>query len=70
LRQWLAYALQPMTLAEAADVLALSPDTLRSQIRYGRFKARKVGRDWHTTPMEVERYRRDVLGRAGRRKAT
>ena len=58
-----------MTLAEAADALGLSPDTLRSQIRYGRFVARKVGRDWHTTRAEVERYRRDVLGRAGRRKA-
>jgi excisionase family DNA binding protein len=57
-----------MTLAEAADALGLSPDTLRSQIRYGRFAARKVGRDWHTTPREVERYRREVLGRAGRRK--
>jgi hypothetical protein len=58
-----------MTLAEAADALGLSPDTLRSQIRYGRFAARKVGRDWHTTPREVERYRREVLGRAGRRKS-
>lgn len=58
-----------MTLAEAAAYLGLSPDTLRSQVRYGRLKARKVGRDWHTTPAEVERYRREVLGRPGRRKA-
>jgi excisionase family DNA binding protein len=48
-----------MTLTEAAERLGLSPSTLRVQIRNGRLKARKVGRDWHVTPAEVERYRRE-----------
>ena len=50
-----------MTLQEAATLLGLSPDTLRWQVRNGRLKARKVGRDWHVTPQEVGRYRRDHL---------
>ena len=53
-----------MTLNEAAAILGLSPDTLRWQVRNGKLKARKVGRDWHVTPREVERYRRESL-RAG-----
>lgn len=48
-----------MTLTEAARVLGLSPETLRSQIRHGALKATKRGRDWHVTPGEVERYRKE-----------
>ena len=48
-----------MTLIEAAARLGLSPTTLRVQIRNGKMRAKKVGRDWHVTPAEVERYRRD-----------
>jgi excisionase family DNA binding protein len=48
-----------MTLSEAATLLGLRPDTLRQQIANGSLKARKVGRDWHVTPREVERYRRE-----------
>lgn len=48
-----------MTLKEAAAELGLTPDTLRQQIHVGKLKARKVGRDWHVTPKEVERYRRE-----------
>lgn len=47
-----------MTLPEAADILGITPDTLRQAIHRGSLKARKVGRDWTVTPAEVERYRK------------
>lgn len=46
-----------MTLKEAAELLGVTPDTLRQQIAAGKLHARKVGRDWHVSPREVERYR-------------
>lgn len=52
-----------MTLTEAATSLGLSPATLRVQVRNGKLRAAKKGRDWHVTPAEVERYRRESLGR-------
>lgn len=52
-----------MTLPEAAVLLGVSPTTLRVQVRNGRLRAVKKGRDWHVTPAEVERYRRESLGR-------
>lgn len=52
-----------MTLPEAAALLGISPVTLRVQVRNGRLRATKVGRDWTVTPREVERYRRESLGR-------
>lgn len=48
-----------MTLKEAAERLGVSPSTLRWQIRNGKLKARKLGRDWWVTPNEVERYGRE-----------
>jgi excisionase family DNA binding protein len=51
--------LQPVTLAEAAQSLGVSPETLRWQVRNGKLKARKVGPIWTVTPKEVERYRRE-----------
>ena len=48
-----------MTLKEAAALLHLSPTTLRLQIRNGKLKAKKIGRDWWVTPKEVERYRKE-----------
>ena len=48
-----------MTLKEAAALLGIDPGTLRNQIRNGRLKATKQGRDWQVTPREVERYRRE-----------
>jgi len=55
----------PMTLAEAAQALGLKPGTLNVQVRRGRLRAKKLGRDWHVTPAEVERYRREILGKPG-----
>lgn len=46
-----------MTLIEAAAELGVRSDTLRRQVALGKLRATKVGRDWHVTPAEVERYR-------------
>lgn len=46
-----------VTLKEAAELLGVTPDTLRQQIRAGRLKATKRGRDWWVTKGEVDRYR-------------
>ena len=48
-----------MTLIEAAAGLGVAPDTLRQQIANGKLRARKIGRDWHVTPKEVDRYLRE-----------
>jgi excisionase family DNA binding protein len=48
-----------MTLSEAAASLGVTQPTLRQQIANGKLKAQKIGRDWHVTPREVERYRRE-----------
>lgn len=47
-----------MTLVEAAARLGVTPDTLRQQIHRGALRAKKVGRDWHVSVREIERYRR------------
>lgn len=56
-----------MTLKEAAAQLGVTADNLRMQIRNGKLAAVKVGRDWHVTIQEVERYRDQNLGRWYRR---
>lgn len=55
-----------MSLAEAADELGVQPVTLRAAVSRGRLAARKFGNVWVTTGGEVERYRRESLGQAGR----
>jgi excisionase family DNA binding protein len=50
-----------VTLIEAAAILWVTAATLRQQVANGRLRAVKRGRDWHVTPREVERYRRDSL---------
>lgn len=47
-----------LTLSEAAEILEMHPDTLRQQAGKGVLRARKVGRDWLVSPVEVERYGR------------
>ena len=56
-----------LTLKEAAASLGVLPATLRQQIKNKRLKATKRGRDWYVTAAEIERYRRENLGRPGRR---
>ena len=48
-----------MTLIQAAELLGVSPSTLRVQIRKGKLHAEKIGRDWHLTAKEVARYERE-----------
>ncbi|HEY3434430.1 MAG TPA: hypothetical protein VGK41_02145 [Solirubrobacterales bacterium] len=57
---------QVRTLAQAAEELGLGKETLRTQWRRGRFAAREVGSVLLTTVDEIERYRRESLGQAGR----
>jgi len=45
-----------ISLAEAAKLYGLSPTYLRTIARNGRLRALKVGRDWLTTPADVEAY--------------
>ena len=45
-----------ITLSEAAKRYGLSPTYLRTIARNGRLRAQKVGRDWLTTPLDVENY--------------
>jgi excisionase family DNA binding protein len=58
-----------MTLIKAAAQLGVTPDTLRAQIRRGRLRATKLGRDWLVEAAEVARYERTSLGRVGRPRA-
>lgn len=48
-----------LTLTEAAARLGVAASTLRVQIRNGKLKARKMGRDWTVSEREVERYARE-----------
>ena len=57
-----------MTLKEAAERLGVHHAALRNQARKGVLRAFKMGRDWLVTEEEVERYRREHLGKRGRRK--
>jgi excisionase family DNA binding protein len=50
-----------LTLQQAAARLGLAASTLRVQIRNGKLKARKIGRDWTVSEREVDRYRRESL---------
>jgi len=59
-----------LTLAQAAERYGFSHVHLRQLAQSGRLKARKLGRDWVTTPADMEayirsrrktgRYRRDI----------
>ena len=55
-----------LTLTEAADRLGLAASTLRHQVQAGRLRARLIGKTYVVTEREVERYRRERLGKPGR----
>ena len=55
-----------LTLSEAAEELGLSATTLRHQVQAGRLRARLVGKTYVVARREVERYRAEQLGKAGR----
>jgi len=46
-----------LTVQEAATSLGLDPSTIRWQIKKGKLRADKLGRDWVILDTEVERYR-------------
>jgi excisionase family DNA binding protein len=52
-----------LTIAEAAELLGVRPDTLRQQAGKKILRARKPGRDWLVSPAEVERYGREHMRR-------
>ena len=56
-----------VTVSEAAGRLGISEATIRHQIRNGRMRAHKIGRDWDIQPDELQRYRAESLGKPGRR---
>jgi excisionase family DNA binding protein len=56
-----------VTVTEAAAKLGLKPRTLQEQIARGRIKATRHGPIWWITEAEVERYRRESLGKPGRK---
>ena len=53
-----------MTTKEAAERLGLSLGTVQIQIRKGKLRALRRGRDHWILPREVERYRAESLGQA------
>ena len=56
-----------LPLSVAAEMLGVDPSTLRRQAIDGRLRAQKLGpRAWMVEADEVERYRREQLGRPGR----
>jgi len=56
-----------MTVAQAAKDLGLeSEGSLRLQIRRGKLRAIKKGRDWFIDPDDLESYRNDYLGKRGK----
>lgn len=57
-----------LTLAEAAARLGVAASSLRHQVHNGKLRARLVGKTWIVTDGEIERYRRDSLGKPGRRR--
>lgn len=57
-----------LTLQEAAGLLGLSVSTLRVQVRGGRLAGKKIGPLWFVAAAELERYRRESLGKPGPKK--
>jgi excisionase family DNA binding protein len=52
-----------MTVREVAERLGLATGTVQVQIRAGKLRAEKRGRDYWVLPSEVERYRAQSLGK-------
>ena len=49
--------LRPMTLREAAELLGITPDSLRQAIARGTLKASKRGRDWWVTEKQLKQWK-------------
>jgi excisionase family DNA binding protein len=61
----------PITAAEAARILGLSPQQVRTHAREGRLKAVRVGRDWLFARTDVESFTPAPRGwKKGRKRKT
>jgi excisionase family DNA binding protein len=56
----------PMTTTEAAEYLGISPEAIRQAISRKTLKAEKRGRDNFISRAELDRYRREHLGKVGK----
>jgi excisionase family DNA binding protein len=54
------------TLVEASEIVGLSANTLRAQIKNGVIPARLVGKTYVVRPKDLDRYVRDHKGKRGR----
>jgi len=54
-----------LSITEAAAILGISRETLQRQARKGVLRAERVSAGWIVTDREVERYRREHLGKVG-----
>lgn len=61
---------QLIGLSDAADELGLQLVTMRVAADRGYIEAVKIGQSWVTTRNQVERYRRERLGKIGRPKGS
>lgn len=58
-----------MTTVAAADILGITPDSVRRQCKRGRFPGARIrGRDWDIPMAAVEAYRAQSLGKPGLRR--
>jgi len=59
--------IEVLTIHDVAERLGLDRTTLARQIRRGALKAEKSGKTWLITAEEVEHYRREHMGKPGRK---
>ena len=57
-----------LTLAQAAAQLGVAASTLRHQVQVGRLAATLYGKTYVVSEAELDRYRRESLGKPGRPK--
>jgi excisionase family DNA binding protein len=53
---------QTFTIEEAAELLSCHPETVRREIRIGRLKAAKIGRDYRVSRLQLAQYWRAAGG--------
>lgn len=52
-----------MTTKEAAALLGISPRRVQALIKSGRLPAKRIGRDWHIKPKDVDALQHRPTGR-------
>lgn len=56
---------EPYTVTETAAKLGITPVAVRAAIKRAKLGATKLGRDYAIDALEIERYRRESLGKRG-----